>query len=75
MNRQQVYKKFNINPEKQKFLDKVPIEKIIYYESQKHKKVEGYFDEIFPPEGEFCFESFKYNKRDNDPSKKYKKKD
>ena len=55
MDRQQVYKKYNINSEKQKFLVNVPLKKIIYYENKTRKKVKGYFDEIFPPETEkFC---------------------
>ena len=32
MDRNQVYKKYNIDIHKQKFLDPVPLDKIIYYE-------------------------------------------
>ena len=32
LTRKQVYKKYNIDTEKQKFLDNTPLDKIIYYE-------------------------------------------
>ena len=44
LTRKQVYKKYKINTEKQKFLDDTPLNKIIYYEEfnkslTKKKKV------------------------------------
>ena len=51
LTRKQVYEKYNIDTEKQKFLDDAPLDKIIYYEKFNKSLTEkkGYFDEIFPP--------------------------
>ena len=51
LTRKQVYKKYKIDTEKQKFLDDTPLDKIIYYEefNKSLRKRKGYFDEIFPP--------------------------
>ena len=51
MKRKQVYEKYNIDTEKQKFLDPVPLNKIIKYEefNKSLREKKGYFDEIFPP--------------------------
>ena len=51
LTRKQVYKKYNIDTEKQKFLDDTPLDKIINYEefNKSLTKKKGYFDEIFPP--------------------------
>ena len=50
LTRKQVYKKYKIDTEKQKFLDDTPLDKIIYYEEfNKSLRKKGYFDEIFPP--------------------------
>ena len=51
MERKQIYKKYNINIEKQKFLDLVPLNKIIKYEefNKSLREKKGYFDEIFSP--------------------------
>ena len=51
LTRKQVYKKYNIDTEKQKFLDDTPLDKIIEYEefNKSLRKKKGYFDKIFPP--------------------------
>ena len=46
LTRKQVYEKYNIDTEKQKFLDDTPLDKIIYYEEFNKSLTEkkGYYD-------------------------------
>ena len=65
LTRKQVYEKYNIDTEKQKFLNDTPLDKIIYYEKFNKSLTEkkGYFDEIFPPYDSVKEYIKKYDKR------------